>query len=311
MPEATIVQSGEMIDWTADGTYARGTVIQLRDGRAAVTAEDMVSGETKGVYVCGIFECAKTTSMVMLIGSQLFWDYSANKAHLLHGGDRDFLLGTAEEDATSAATTVRVNLNKQPVYSASLGQGFETKIVQTAGFPYAGGCGQGAHAAFSATAEVQKSDALGIRGVVPAAIAIVDCLINIVTAPDNAAVDINVGIANATHASDADSITESLFIHIDGNSANINAESDDGATEVASTDTTDDYAANTPFLVQWDLRNTSDIQLYINGVNRLPSSVFKLNAATGPLKPLLHIEKTSDDSPGAVFASIGIRGAQV
>ncbi len=43
----------------------------------------------------------------------------------------------------------------------------------------------------------------------------------------------------------------------------------------------------------FDLRNPADIQVYINGVNRLPDSVFKLDAATGPLKQLVHLEKTS------------------
>jgi hypothetical protein len=42
-----------------------------------------------------------------------------------------------------------------------------------------------------------------------------------------------------------------------------------------------------------DCRDLTDIQIYINGVNVLPASVFKLDAATGPLKLLAHLEKTS------------------
>ena len=45
-----------------------------------------------------------------------------------------------------------------------------------------------------------------------------------------------------------------------------------------------------------DFRNIDDIQIYINGVNVLADSVFKLDAATGPMKPIAHIEKTSNDT---------------
>lgn len=309
--QAQLVQCGDVIDWTADAAYSAGDVVQLRDGRAGVVTVDCVAGAVVGVAVTGIFRAAKTASMVILIGSRLFWDHSADAAHLLHRHDRDFYLGAAQEDATSAATTVLVALNQQPVYTVSLEHGFASAIVQTAGFPYAQGNGMGAAVAFSATAEAQKADALSLRGMAPAAIAIVDALICVNTNPDNAAVDLNAGLASATHASDADAIAESLFIHLDGASANINAESDDGTTEVAATDTTVDYVVGTPFLAQWDLRNLSDIQLYIDGVNVLPASVFKLNAAVGPLKCLLHGEKTADDSPGHVYAFIGARPAQV
>lgn len=309
--EAQFVQDGEMIDWVADADVVGGQVIQLRDGRAAVVSVDASSGDTVGVYISGIYTAQKTGTMVVLDGSRLFWDHSANKAHLLHRNDRDFYLGVAQDDAASADTTVPVALNVDPVYTVSLEHGFASAIVQTAGFPYAQGNGRGAAVAFSATAEAQKADALSHRGMAPGAMGIVDALICIGTAPDNAAVDISIGLANGTHATDADAIAESLFVHLDGNDTKINLESDDGTTEVAATDTTKTWTAGTPFLVQWDLRDLTDIQAYVDGVNVLPNSVFKLNAATGPLKALLHAEKTADDSPGFVSAFIGVRTAQV
>ena len=320
--EARLECDGESVEWTADGTYSAGDVIQLRDGRAGVLTQDAVSGQVVGVYVKGIFEVQKTTSMYVLPGSRLYWDHSANKCHLLHRNDRDFFLGSAYgsstvvgADATAASTSLLVNLNKQPVYTVSLASGFVSVPINTAGFPFVHGTGEGVNLGFSATAEVQKVDALSHRGFAggsAGAEAIVDALICINTNGDASAVDINVGIANATHASDADSIAESLFVHIDGASTRIKLESDDGTTEVAATDTTLDFTAGTPFLVQWDLRNLEDIQVYIDGVNVLPSSVFKLNAATGPLKCLAHMEKTSDDSPGNVSVLLlGARTAQV
>lgn len=313
MAEATLYQCGEVIDWTADADYSAGDVIQLRDGRAGVISADVDSGKSIGVYISGIFTMAKTTSMVMLIGSRLFWDHSANKVHLLHGNDRDFFVGCAQEDGASADTTIKVALNVRPQYSLSYQHGgFVSVPINTAGFPFVHGTGEGVNLGFSATAEAQKVDALSLQGMAPAAIAIVDALICVNNGGDAAALDASIGIANGTHATDADSITESLFVHLDGASANIYLESDDGTTEVAATDSTVDYVAGTPFLVQWDLRDLSDIQVYINGVLALGSSVFKLNAATGPLKLLCHMEKTSDDTPGNISVGyLGARGAQV
>lgn len=319
--EARLVGEGQSIDWTADAAVVGGQVIQLRDGRAGVVSVDAASGTKVGVYVDGIFEVQKTTSMVILAGSRLFWDHSANKCHLLHQNDRDFFLGSAINGgttssgtvaATSAATSVYVALNAQAVNELTLGSGFSSLPISTAGWPHVFGVGEGCNLIFDLTAEAQKLDALSFRGMSPSSLAIVDALICVNDGGDNAALDANIGLANGTHATDADTITESLFIHIDGTDVNIYAESDDGTTEVAATDTTINYTAGTPFLAQWDLSNNADIQLYINGVNVLPATVFKLNAATGPMKLLAHMEKTADDTPGNVSVlSLVARTAQV
>jgi predicted RecA/RadA family phage recombinase len=307
--EAKTVQRGEFIDWTADGTYYNGDVVQVPDGRAGIVRKDCVSGELVAVEVTQglIVEIPKTTPMHMMVGSKIFWDHSANKGHLLHGGDRDFYAGVVVEVAASADTTVNIALNQLPVYAVSLEHGFSTIPINTAGFPFVHGAGrEGANLGFSATAEAQKVDALSLRAAAAAAIASVHALVCINNVGDAAALDFNVGIANGTHATDGDSITESLFAHIDGNLLDIKLESDDGTTEVAATDSTVDAVAGTPFLVQWDLANLEDIQVYINGVNVLPASVFKLNAAAGPLRCLAHLEKTADDTPGNF--SIGYLG---
>lgn len=331
MAEAAYVQDGEMIDWIADAAYSSGDVIQLRDGRAGVVSVDVASGATVGVYVCGIFEMAKTASMVVLMGSRLFWDHSANKVHLLHRNDRDFYVGCAQGGgathitsatsagvsgptiaATGAGTTVRVALNVKAANELSLASGFASVPVYTAGINIGTfGAGEGVNLIKDATNEAQKVDALSFRGFSPSALPIVDALI-CVNSDSNAASDTNIGLASGTHATDADSIAESLFIHLDGGSTNILAESDDGTTEVAATDTTVDYTAGTPFLAQWDCSNSADIQLYIDGVNVLPSSVFKLNAATGPLKLLAYSEKTGTATAGNVSVlSLVARPAQV
>lgn len=312
--EAKTVQCGEVIEFTADAAYSSGEVIQLRDGRAGVVVRTVASGDKGEAAVGGFFKVPKTASLSILIGSRLFWDHSANKCHLLHRADRDFFMGCAQEDSLlGTETEILLALNVRPAYTASYEHGgFVSVPINTAGFPFVAGTGEGCILGFSATAEAQKVDALSLQGFAPAAIPIVEALICVNNGGDAAALDLNIGIASATHATDADSIAESLFIHIDGSSVNINAESDDGTTEVAATDTTVDYTAGTAFLVQWDLRTLTDIQCYIDGVNVLPSSVFKLNNATGPLKLLCHMEKTSDDTPGNVSVGyIGARGAQI
>ena len=52
---------------------------------------------------------------------------------------------------------------------------------------------------------------------------------------------------------------------------------------------------NVTVLAKIDGRNPADIQMYVNGALVLTAEVFKLDAATGPLKLLAHIEKTADD----------------
>lgn len=302
MAEALIIQDGEVLDWTADAAYSAGDVVQVPDGRAGVILHDCASGDVVAVEVTAgkVIEVLKTASMVMLSGSQLYWDHSANKAHLLHGGDKDFELGCALADAAANDTTVRVALNQEPSYNLSLEEGFASLPISTAGFPHLVGSGEGVSLILDATVEAQKVDALSARAAAPAGISFVDALIQVNDKGNNAALRVRVGLANGTHATDPDLITESLFVDIDGNSANISLESDDGTTSVAGTDSTVDLTEGTPFLVQWDLRDLTDIQVYINGVNVLPASVFRLDAATGPLKLLAYAVKSANATTGNV-----------
>jgi predicted RecA/RadA family phage recombinase len=311
MAEATYLNPGVSVDYTPTAAMTAGEVRQLPDGRACFAPTAIAAGKLGAVTVEGVVEVAKTDSMVMLAGSRVFWDHSANKAHLLQVNDEDFYLGIVQEAAASAGTTVKVALNADPRYTISLGDGFASAPVSTAGWPHIIGHAEGVSLIFDLTAEAQKLDALSLRGVDPACNGIAEALICINTNGDDAAFDLNVGLANGTHADDADDIAESLFVHIDGASLKINLESDDGTTEVDATDSTVEAVVGTPFLVQWDLADNTDIQVYINGVNVLPASVFKLDAATGPMKLLAHMEKSSNDSPGNVTVMrLGFRASE-
>lgn len=304
MSEALNYSSGCQIDWTPTAAVAAGEVIRLPDGRAGYAPTAIAAGVQGAVQVEGVAVVEKTASMVMLKGSKVYWDHSASKAHLLFGSNTaDIFLGTVLETAASAATTVKVLLNVEPKYTLALQDGFSSIPIPAITANPQGhmfSVGNGVNMVFDTAAEAQKWDALSTRGVAVGTDGILHALICVNTNGDDAAFDLNVGLASGTHATDAGSIAESLFVHINGNDLNLYLESDDGTTEVAETDSTVDFVVGTPFLVQWDLTDNADIQVYINGVNVLPSSVFTLAAATGPLKLLAHMEKTANDSPANV-----------
>lgn len=306
MAEAELYQnSDDTVDYTAVAAVTAGTVVSLPDGSAGVVPSALSAAQVGSAAKEGIFEVTKTAGVVFVDGQEIWWDHSANSATILPAGDKDFYLGTAYGDATSAATTAKVQINAKPRYLIDLASGaFQTVIVKTVvgsttvEVPDVKQRGCSNYMILGTTAEAQKVDLLSTRSFAVESNWIVEGIVNIITNGDAAAVDFNIGVANGTNATDADSITESCFIHVDGASTNINAESDDGTTEVAATDTTLDFTAGTPFHFLIDGRDTSDIQIYINGALVLGSTVFKLNAATGPLRLLAHLEKTSDDSPG-------------
>lgn len=311
--EAYYRQAGEALSYTPAAAVTGGQVLQVADGRAAVAPSDIAAGVAGAVQVCGVYTVAKTAGVVVLDGAPLWWDHSADSATPVPptgaaAGDKDFYLGCAVGDATSAATTCVVNLNVEPVYVVdSRRDAGDTVIVKTVvgsttvEVPNLVSRGGAMTANFGTTAEAQKVDWISKRSFPVGSNWILEAVLEVVANADADVADLNVGVANATHASDADSITESVFFHFDlGGDLNLDAESDDGITEVAATDTTIDWAEGTPIHLVMDGRNPSDVQLYVNGVNVLPSTVFTLAAATGPLKALFHLEKSANDSPGTV-----------
>lgn len=303
MAEATLYAKGDCLrDYTPAAALTAGAVVQLPDGIVGIPANDIAATAKGAVTIEGIFTVAKTASVVILDGAEVYWDHSANSATYAPANDRDFYLGRAVGDAASADTTLKVDINKRPNYVIDLHESAWDHVpVLTSGTPSLAMVGGTARAAFSATAEAQKLDLLSKRSFPVASNWILDAIVEVSTNADADVGDLNIGVANGTHASDADSITESVFVHLDmGGSLNILAESDDGTTEVAATDTTIDWVVGTPFHLSIDGRNETDIQIYINGALVLSGTVFTLADATGPLKALFHLEKSSNDSPGVV-----------
>jgi hypothetical protein len=304
---------------TAAAAVASGEVWQMPDGRAAVYKGQnaAASGDLTGWCATGKATVTKAANLVWIKGDPIWWDHSANAAtpnEPIGAGDRDFYLGTAVEDATAAATTGEVDLNVQPSWIIDSTRDVGTTlVVLTSGTPTLVSRGGLLNATFSATAEAQKLDWLSGRSFTLASNWVLEALVLLVTTCDADVGDVSIGVANATHASDADSITESAFFHLDlGADLNIDAESDDGTTEVAATDTTIDIVAGTPIRLKLDGRDPSNVKYYINGAEVLSatSNLGNIAAATGPLFALFHFEKSSNDSPGEIGCRLRVRTMQ-
>lgn len=296
--EARRLTAPESVEITAPSALVAGQVLHMPDGRAAVVnalnAASAASGSLVSVQVSGTYRMAKTASVALLAGQELWWVKSTGKVSF----SGDFVVGCAAADAAAAGTTVDVCLNvcQKPIVHMAKGR-WVTAAALGLG---ATRVGEEYDLAFDNTAEAAMAAAYSEDSCPVAAGPIMEARVDFVDQGDDAALDINVGLANGTHATDFDSVTEACLFHVDGDSANICCESDDGTTEVAATDSTVDLVEGTELFLQIDARDTADIQMYIDGVNVLPATVFRLDAATGPLIAIAHAEKTSNDSTAEV-----------
>lgn len=307
--EAVFLKDPDVVQITAPAALVNGQVIQTPDGRAGLFAgagAGAASGDLVSIQVAGQARLAKTTSMIVLNGQELWWDISTNKVtHSSVNGD--FRVGVAVAAEAAAATTVDVDLNV-PLRPRISFNGTSWDVTETLGLGVKDVGGMPRLEADN-TSEAATAALFSATAVPIAALPIFEGVLNI---GDNgaAAADFNFGIANESHATDFDSVGESCVFHFNGTDLKIYAESDDGTTEVGATDTTVVYVVGTRFFLQIDCTNLADIQMYVNGVNVLPATVFKLDAASGPMLSIAHFEKTSDTSTYKVdIESMTIRTA--
>ncbi|HDZ20084.1 hypothetical protein LCGC14_1308640 [marine sediment metagenome] len=292
--------------------YAVGEVIQLPDGRAGALRGQTAktTGQQAAFSVQAKVTLTKGTSLVILKGAPLYWDRSAGSVTPLKAvAGADFFIGVAVADAAAADIIVIVDLNVEPYYTVDIMRDLtdtvvsgDATVVRNAGY---------ATLKIIATSEVEKCDIMSIHSVPVTIPFIVEGRAAVYEIGSGAAVDFNIGIANGTHATDAGAITESVFLHFD-DALDIKAESDDGTTEVAATDTTVDAVDDTYFDFAFDCRDLTDIKIYINGVRVLSGSTFALGDATGPMKLLAHIEKTTGTTTGELrVAKLAIRATDL
>lgn len=309
MPDAILRQhDANSLDYTPAVALAAGEVFQIGDGRAAYTAVGIAAGALGAARVAGLVKLTKASGFAALKGGRAYWDHSANAVSFKKVNDRDFYLGRFAEDGLVAGTDTEcsVILNVDPPYDIDiLRDGFASVPTGTqaaGGFGYPKKLGGATLIELTATSEAQCIDLLSVDRFAIGANAIIEAILRIPVNGSGAAVDFNIGVASGTSTTDADAIAESVFFHIDGGSLDILAESDDSTTEVNATDTTVDATAGAAVANRFefwiDMRDPADIQLYINGVNVLPATVFTLAAATGPLGLLAHLEKTNGTTTG-------------
>lgn len=300
--QAHVINGGATVPFVPAADHPAGDVVQLPDGRAGVVVTAVKSGALGSVYVGGRFVLAnKPTTFALLPGGRLYYDHSADTPHFRKVSDRDFYLGRASEDALQAATTCVLSLNIDPPYDVDLQRDpFATTPVGTqalGGFLPPQRVGGAHHLKLSATVEAQKVDLIAVDGFSKNANAIVEGVFRVVNDGAGAAPDFTLGVASGTHASDFQLVAEFVAVSLVGNATAINAQSDDGVTDVAPVATTKAYvegAAVANRVEVWlDLRDPNDVQVYVDGVNVLPATTFTLAAAAATLFPVAHLEKTA------------------
>lgn len=304
----------------AVAAVAAGEIHQLANGRAGVLTGQKAAaiGDPINFTDTGVFKVTKAASQVWIDGDPIWWDHSANAATCLEpvgAGDRDFYLGTAVDDALSADTVGYVNLNVKPewIIDSSRDNG-DTVIVKTVvgsttvEVPNVVQRGGMLAMNFGTTAEAQKVDWLSDRSFPTTANWVCEILFELVTAADNSAVDVDVGVATGTHATDFEAVTAFAAFHLDGDDLNIDAHSDDNTTDVGPTDTTIDIAAGTPVRLKLDGR-TTDVKYYVEGAEVLSgtANLGTMTYTAAAIKAIIHAEKTSDDSPLEFRARIRVR----
>lgn len=307
--EAQYVHPHGEFQLTASAARVSGEVNQLPDGRAGVrlALESTATNDRIAYATEGVFRLAKSTSVNFLPGQEIWWDATNNVATYCLAGD--FFVGICvEEDTTilAATTSVLVDLNKRTFYLIDSRRDGGVTVQTSAGLFTTAGMPKMQGGDFDmqliAANEAECVDWLSEKSITKAGDGIFEFEVNIIAAAGSAT-DLSIGIANQTSTTDADAIAESVFLHVDGGSQNIYLESDDGTTEVAATDSTIDWVAGTRIFMQIDTRNPADVQIYINGALMLTSTLFVLTAATGPLKILFHLEKTSSTNTAEVKAN--------
>lgn len=295
--EAEYCNRGEVEDYTPETALTGGEVRQLASGLAGVASRNSDAAVLDALTVLGIFLVQKTTGIVILDGGNVYWDVSAGKAHYRpEVGTADFHLGVAVGDAASAATTMRVRLNERARYLIDSRFGLWTTEA-TNGEGVTSLYGGGAKLSFDAVAEAAQAALYSERGVPANSNPILEGRIAIYNIGDDAALDIDIGLASGSHATDFESVANFVGLHFDGNDLSIKVMSDDGTTDVAAADSTIDAVDDT-WLEFWiDARNQSNVRIYVNGVDIVPvGTTLTLAAASNALKALAMMEKTSNDT---------------
>jgi hypothetical protein len=277
---------------------------QMPDGRAGYrkSSNGASSADSTSWQTTDQVTVTKKTDVVIVNGSKLWWDQTNNWATPVppYSGS-SFYLGTANVPATStnegveasASVTVGVNINEFPRDEIDLSKGPWTDEA-TNGLGVTN-LSAGFQLAFDAVTEVAQAAKYSLHTVPSTRPGVFACDVAVFDKGDNAALDMDIGIATGSHATDFSSVTSFVAIHFDGNDLSIKAHSDDDVTPVAPVDSTLDAVDDTIFHLEIDYRSRADVRIYIDGVRICSDTTFALKSS-GEVRPVAMIEKTSDDT---------------
>eukprot|EP00913_Durusdinium_trenchii_P028456 g26684.t1 len=123
---------------------------------------------------------------------------------------------------------------------------------------------------------------------------------------DDAALDIDFGLASDDHATDFESVAEFVAFHLDGSDLSLKIHSDDGTTDTAAVDTTVDLVDDTFYAFKIDYTDLTDVKFYYRALGTstwtrlLSGTTFDVSDASANWTPIVMVEKTSNDTTADV-----------
>ena len=109
--EATLIQEGRVIDYTATADIVVGQVIPLVT-ICGVALTDIANGDAGAVALEGVYEVTATTADAIAVGTLLYWDDTANAATIDSAIGANIAMGRAVTiKAAATAGTVWVKIN--------------------------------------------------------------------------------------------------------------------------------------------------------------------------------------------------------
>lgn len=300
--QATLYKDRGALPYTAVAALARGDVIHLPDGRAAVIPIETDAAKTVEPQIEGIFILPKTASIALLAGGDAYWDVSAGKVNFrADAGTPDFYIGTVAEDADGADTTCKVKLNEITRYDIELGTDKQTwtQALTGSGPPtivnLAGGT---VDMNIINTNEAQCVSLMSDHSVPVSAKPIFECKLTRVAASNNT-LDLDIGLASGVSTTDFEAVTTFAAIHLDGGDNDIDTHSDDNTTDRAPADSTINDVDGKFFEAWIDARDPTNVKFYIDGVLVDTSELKRvLSDGTALLKAVAMIEKTTGTATG-------------
>lgn len=305
--ECEFKKTGLHRDYTPTAAITGGDMIQLPDGMAAFASVDIAAGVQGAVQVYGLCKCDKTANIALLHGGDAYMDISTGKIHFRpESGTNDFRAGIIHGDYAAADTTCYILLNEEARYTIDLQAPSCDWIGEELAAGVAGSVnaypGGGAQIVISSENAVQSNALRSLRTVLGSAKPILEFRFTR-SATTDAAVDLDIGLATGTHASDFETVTAFAAFHYDGDDLNIDTHSDDNSTDRAPADTTIDHVEGTYHEGWIDGRDSANVKFYVEGVLVDTSSAKRTLALASAYAAVFMTEKTTGTAVGGGIVS--------